>query len=96
MDRRRARRRCRDGHDAVGEVMPGIRNDKVLLWGLIIIAIVVTLALCSEYGRAQSAECWPEMKQVHNSMEDLQRVRVELEDQTKILRDIRDALKKRK
>lgn len=46
-------------------------------------------------GHAQTSECWPEMKRVHSSMEDLQRVRVAEEEQATILREVRDLLKQR-
>jgi hypothetical protein len=68
---------------------------------LITLAVILSVTGMLTYsagprGHAQSSECWPGMKRVHSSMQDVQRIRVAEEEQAKILREVRDLLKQRK
>lgn len=69
---------------------------RLIFWGLVITAIIACLSLYAESTDAQPNDACVDMKRVHASMEDLQRVRVELEAQSAVLKDIRDLLRKKK
>lgn len=67
------------------------------IWGLFAAVIVaIYLMLFSKQGHAQAPQCWPDMVAVRTSMEDLQHVRVELEEQSTTLKSILLELKRRK
>jgi hypothetical protein len=69
---------------------------RLIFWGLVIMALIAALSFYAERTDAQVQDACVDMKRVHASMEDLQRVRVELEAQTAVLKDIRDLLRKKK